>query len=86
MKIVFRADASSEIGSGHVMRCLALAEELRQRGHTTVFFCRRLPGDMVSFIKSKGISVEMLDANGAQEKAKQSVRLLEATGGRIGWW
>lgn len=32
MRLVFRADASPEIGSGHVMRCSAIAEEAISRG------------------------------------------------------
>ncbi len=32
LRIGLRADASPDIGGGHVMRCLALSEELRRRG------------------------------------------------------
>ena len=37
MRYVLRADASQAIGSGHVMRSSAIAEELISRGHEVIF-------------------------------------------------
>jgi spore coat polysaccharide biosynthesis predicted glycosyltransferase SpsG len=37
MHFVFRSDASKDIGAGHVMRCIALAQELKRRGHNITF-------------------------------------------------
>lgn len=37
MRVAFCCDAGPAIGVGHVMRCLALAEELSARGSTPVF-------------------------------------------------
>ncbi|EKO3593547.1 UDP-2,4-diacetamido-2,4,6-trideoxy-beta-L-altropyranose hydrolase [Vibrio metschnikovii] len=57
MKVVFRVDASQYIGSGHVMRCLVLAEQLRAEHWDVKFSCLPQPGDLISLIEQKGFSV-----------------------------
>jgi len=37
MRFVFRADASQDMGAGHVMRCSAIAEELIANGEEVIF-------------------------------------------------
>ncbi|MEI6207385.1 MAG: UDP-2,4-diacetamido-2,4,6-trideoxy-beta-L-altropyranose hydrolase [Desulfuromonadales bacterium] len=53
MKVVIRSDASLAIGSGHVMRCLTLADELSMRGVKVSFICRELPGQMIDQIEGR---------------------------------
>ncbi|MGD8117127.1 UDP-2,4-diacetamido-2,4,6-trideoxy-beta-L-altropyranose hydrolase [Vibrio sp. TRT 29B02] len=57
MKVIFRVDASVLIGSGHVMRCLVLAEALSKNGHQVEFACSPLKGDMRTFICERGFNV-----------------------------
>lgn len=63
MKIAIRTDSSHLIGTGHVVRCLTLAEALRAKGATVSFICRELSGMIVNQIIDKGFPVEMLCAN-----------------------
>ncbi|PAR27113.1 UDP-2,4-diacetamido-2,4,6-trideoxy-beta-L-altropyranose hydrolase [Vibrio metoecus] len=60
MNIVIRADASQNIGSGHIMRCLVLAEQLKSRGFYVQFACLPLKGNMIPFIEAKGFKVVSL--------------------------
>jgi UDP-2,4-diacetamido-2,4,6-trideoxy-beta-L-altropyranose hydrolase len=54
MQVVFRADASLEIGTGHVMRCLSLADGLRAQGARCTFLCREHPGHLLDLIRDLG--------------------------------
>lgn len=60
MNVLFRCDASLEMGTGHVMRCLTLAEALRLRGANCEFMCRDHMGNMISHIESLGYRVHTL--------------------------
>lgn len=62
MKIAFRADASLLMGSGHVMRCLTLAEVLRARGAQCHFISRAHPGHLFDTIRQRGFAVTALPA------------------------
>ncbi len=48
--VVFRCDASSVIGSGHITRCRTLARRLHSLGLSIVFICRSQPGDLISLL------------------------------------
>lgn len=57
MRIVFRADASSNLGGGHVMRCATLAHALMKRGAEVVFLCRMLKGNFCDWLENSGFQV-----------------------------
>ena len=58
--IIIRTDASQKIGSGHVMRCLTLAEALRDSGVTIEFITRDHPGNLNKYIIDKGFKANLL--------------------------
>jgi UDP-2,4-diacetamido-2,4,6-trideoxy-beta-L-altropyranose hydrolase len=57
MNIVFRVDSSLDIGTGHIMRCLTLAEQLKKRDATVTFISRALPGNIINIIRENGYQV-----------------------------
>ncbi|MBL1435357.1 MAG: UDP-2,4-diacetamido-2,4,6-trideoxy-beta-L-altropyranose hydrolase [Rhodobacteraceae bacterium] len=52
--IAFRVDASLDIGSGHLMRCLTLADALLQAGHACHFLSRAGEGGLDDLILNRG--------------------------------
>ncbi|MCQ4236728.1 UDP-2,4-diacetamido-2,4,6-trideoxy-beta-L-altropyranose hydrolase [Stutzerimonas sp. Brlt_13] len=62
IKAAFRADASLQMGTGHVMRCLTLADALAAHGADCQFLCREHHGNLIEFIRNKGYIVHALPA------------------------
>jgi UDP-2,4-diacetamido-2,4,6-trideoxy-beta-L-altropyranose hydrolase len=63
MRIVFRTDSSTIIGTGHVMRCLALADKLKTSGTDIHFVCREHPGNLSDLICARpGVDIHRLPA------------------------
>jgi len=60
LRIAFRVDANQIIGTGHFMRCLALADELSLQGAEIGFVSRGLPKHCELMLKQKNISLHAL--------------------------
>lgn len=83
MRVAFRTDASVAVGTGHLTRCLTLAEALRESGATSLFLCRAHSRDAHEAIGSAGFEVRELPVraiespdDGARD-AQESLSALE---------
>lgn len=63
MRFIIRADAGLDIGTGHIIRCLTLADALRDRGARAVFVTRAHRGHVIPAITERGHQVESLPGN-----------------------
>lgn len=79
MNIFFRTDSSIDIGTGHVIRCLTLADALRQREVNVSFICREEQGNLISHIERSGYKVHHLQSGiDIEEDRKLTEKIIAA--------
>ena len=67
--ICFRVDSGWAIGTGHLMRCLSLADTFKKRGFDCVFLCRDHEGNAAGLVVAQGHQFRLLGpATGADSK------------------
>lgn len=69
MNCLFRVDSSLQIGTGHVMRCLTLADELSRKGANVYFVCRAFSANLCELIESRGYWVHRLPLESQEDES-----------------
>tara|TARA_R100000306_G_scaffold57640_1_gene55833 strand:- start:620 stop:1735 length:1116 start_codon:yes stop_codon:yes gene_type:complete len=72
LAVGFRVDASTLIGSGHVMRCLTLADALAEAGARCCFIMRQQQGSLEKAVSGRGHQVLILSSGGKERSASHS--------------
>ncbi|MEC7689658.1 MAG: UDP-2,4-diacetamido-2,4,6-trideoxy-beta-L-altropyranose hydrolase [Pseudomonadota bacterium] len=78
LNVTFRVDASVEIGSGHVMRCLTLATAMQDVANCQ-FICQASEGHMAAVIVQHGFAVSLFEyaADDWEQDAHLTAALLQ---------
>ena len=74
-RLLLRADCTSQTGTGHVMRCLALAQACLDAGGKPFLLARELPSLLAERLAAEGIEIVDLATGEASETIREAHRL-----------
>ena len=88
MQAVFRVDSSEQIGFGHVVRSLTLADKLSKNGFQCAFICQQLNGNGIDLIERKQYRVHLFDdlsntVNSQSIDAQKTEKIIQQNYGHI---
>ncbi|MGB9903579.1 MAG: UDP-2,4-diacetamido-2,4,6-trideoxy-beta-L-altropyranose hydrolase [Desulfotomaculales bacterium] len=86
-RVIFRVDSSETIGSGHLMRCLTLADKLRKKDVHVSFVCRQIRGNLCNFAEQKGYRVHRLTNSDAfwLSDAEKTIEIILKKERKVDW-
>jgi UDP-2,4-diacetamido-2,4,6-trideoxy-beta-L-altropyranose hydrolase len=77
--LIIRADASPEIGIGHVMRCLAIAQSWEERVGQARFACARIMPALSHRLSLEGFAVDLIGSEPEKKSdSKESDSLIDS--------
>ena len=78
MNLAIRADSSEGIGTGHIVRCITLAKELRQLGTKVHFISKPYKGNILRLVKkNKFIVSEIKPKLSVKRDIRETFRILK---------
>ena len=81
MKLLIRADASARMGTGHVMRCLSLAQGWRRAGQDALFLLKESTPALEQRLQGEGFDIVRSDAvAGGTGDADETARVAQERG------
>lgn len=81
--LVIRADAGAAVGTGHVMRCLALAQAWQDGGGRAAFVMAGGAGGLAPRLTSEDVDIEIIDAEpGSGEDTRRTIEQAARVGAR----